>query len=134
MKLKEGANKLRAVGKTEGAEIVDEIFVAYQTASWGKPAKLTLNELSRKNDLVTIEARVSDQDGVPCLDAANLIRFGLTGDGKLLDNLGTSTGSRAVQLYNGRAQISLRLTGMDAVASVSTDGIKTAFLNVTNTK
>ena len=80
------------------------------------------------------ETDVSDPDGVPCLDAANLIRFGLTGDGKLFDNLGTSTGSRAVQLYNGRAQISLRLTGTDAVASVSAADIKTAFLNVTNPK
>ena len=134
VKLKEGSNQLRALGKANGAEIMDEVFVAYQTALWGKPAKLTVNELSRHNDLVTIEARVSDQDGVPCLDAANLVRFGLTGDGKLLDNLGTSTGSRAVQLYNGRAQISFLLTGTDAVASVSADGIKTAFLNVTNNK
>ncbi len=134
VKLHEGANTLRAIGKTGGADVEDETSVAYQIAQWGKPAKLTLNEISRSSGLVTIDARVSDQAGVPCLDAANLIRFGLTGDGKLLDNLGTSTGSRVVQLYNGRAQISLRLTGADAVASVSGDGIKTSFLNVTNPK
>jgi beta-galactosidase len=34
-------------------------------------------------------------------------RFILTGDGSLIDNLGTSTGSRTVQSYKGRAQISV---------------------------
>jgi beta-galactosidase len=108
--------------------------VAYQTAQWSQPTKLTLDEISRSNNVVTIEARVSDKNGVPCLDAANTIRFGLAGDGRLLDNLGTSTGSRVVQLYNGRAQISLQLAGSAAVASVSSDGLKTVFLNVTNPK
>ena len=58
----------------------------------------------------------------------------IAGDGKLLDNLGTSTGSRVVQLYNGRAQISLLLTGEAAMASVSSDGLKTVFLSVPNAK
>ncbi len=133
VKLNEGTNTLRAVGKSDGGEVTDEIVQSYQTAQWGKPAKLSLNEILRSNEVVTIEARVSDKDGVPCLDAANLIRFGVTGDGKLQDNLGTSTGSRAVQLYNGRAQISLQLTG-DAAASVTSEGIKTAFLNLTTSK
>jgi beta-galactosidase len=134
VKLNEGANTLRAVGKSAGAEVTDEISVAYQTTPWSQPAKLTLNEISRSNNVVTIEARVSDKNGVPCLDAANTVRFGLAGDGRLLDNLGTSTGSRVVQLYNGRAQISLQLAGSAAVASVSSDGLKTVFLNVTNPK
>ena len=111
----------------------DEISVGYQTAVWDKPAKLALKEISRSNDVVTVEARVFDKDGVSCLDATNLVRFGLAGDGRLLDNLGTSTGSRVVQLYNGLAQISLRLTSGKAVVSVASDGLETQFLNVTNT-
>jgi beta-galactosidase len=75
-----------------------------------------------------------DKEGVPCLDAANPVRFGLTGDGRLLDNLGISTGSRVVQLYNGRAQISVKLAGPQAVASVSSDGIETVFLNLKKTE
>jgi len=134
VKLNEGANTLRAVGKSAAGEVTDEISQAYQTATWSEPAKLTLTELSRGKDAVTIEARAFDANGVPCLDAANVVRFGLTGDGKLLDNLGTSTGSRVVQLYNGRAQISLRLAGDAAVASVSSEGIKTVFLNVEKSK
>jgi beta-galactosidase len=131
VKLNEGKNTLRAVGKTDAGEVADEIVQSYQTAQWGKPAKVTLHELSRSNNAVTIEARVFDQASVPCLDAANLVRFGLTGDGKLLDNLGTSTGSRAVQLYNGRAQISVQLIG-NAAASVSGDGLKTELLNLSS--
>ena len=71
---------------------------------------------------------------MPCLDAANLIRFGLTGDGFLLDNLGTAGGSRVVQLANGRAQITIQLTGPAVVASVSSDGLATGFLNLNRSK
>jgi beta-galactosidase len=121
---------LRTVGKTDAGEITDEISVAYQTAPWRQPAKLTLAEISRRNDVVTLEARVLDPDGVPCLDAANVVRFGLTGDGRLMDNLGTAGGSRVVQLGNGRAQISLQLNGPAAVASVVSVGLPTAFIKV----
>ena len=133
VKLNEGTNTLRAVGKSAaGTEVADEIFQVYQTAEWSAPAKLTLTELSRSNDVVTIETAVFDKDGVPCLDAANIVRFGITGDGKLLDNLGKATGSRVVQLANGRAQISLQLTAGKAVVSVASKGLTTKFMNVMN--
>jgi beta-galactosidase len=57
----------------------------------------------------------------------------LAGDGQLIDDLGTTTGSRVVQLYNGRAQITLRLSGHEAVACVTSDGLPTQFVDVTNT-
>ena len=63
------------------------------------------------------------------LDARNVVRFSLTGDGRLLDNLGTNTGSRKVELYNGRARIGVRLEG-PAVVSVSSEGVPTAFLTL----
>ena len=133
VKLNEGTNTLRAVGKSAaGTEVADEIFQAYQTAEWSAPAKLTLTALSRSNDVCVIEARMLDKDGVPCLDTANIVRFGITGDGKLLDNLGTATGSRVVQLANGRAQTSLQLLGRKAVVSVASKGLTTKFMNVMN--
>ncbi len=110
VKLNEGPNTLRAVAKSASGEISDAIEVAYQTAVWGKPAKLELTELTKSGDAVTIQASVFDKAGMPCLDAANLIRFGLTGDGHLLDNLGTAGGSRVVQLANGRAQITIQFS------------------------
>ena len=126
-----GTNTLRAVGKTQGGEVADAISLTYQTTVWAKPAQFALRQIALTNGCATIEAQALDLAGVPCLDASNLVRFGITGEGRLLDNLGTSTGSRVVQLYNGRAQISLQLTGDSAMASVTSQRIKTAFLKIT---
>jgi len=132
VKFNEGTNMIRAVGRQGAVTLNDEIQVGYQTAIWGTPVKLTLRQIAQTNGLVTIEARVYDQNNVPCLDAMNTVCFGLVGDGRLLDDLGTSTGSRVVQLYNGRAQISLRLSGHEAVACVASKGLPTQFIDITN--
>jgi beta-galactosidase len=70
-----------------------------------------------------------DGKGVPCLDSRNVVRFSLAGAGKLLDNLGTSRGSRELQLYNGRAEISLKLTG-GCTIGVTSEDLPPAFLNL----
>jgi len=126
----EGENRLRVVAKKNGVEVTDEITFLYQTAKWGKPAKLDLREVSRKDGKVTVEARLFDAKGVQCLDSRQRVRFGLAGDGLLLDNLGTSIGSREVELYNGRAMISLRTNGGASQMSVATKGAKTVFLQI----
>ena len=126
-----GANTLRAVGKTHGGgNVEDAISLTYQQTAWSEPSQFALRQIALTNGRATIEVQALDPQGVPCLDASNLVRFGLAGEGRLLDNLGTSTGSRVVQLYNGRAQISLQLTGDSAMASVASKGIKTAFLKI----
>jgi len=129
----EGENALRAVARCEGTEIVDEIDLRYQTTPWDRPAKLLLHEASQLHGFSTLEVQIVDQFGVPCLDACNLVRFDLIGDAILLDNLGTSSGSRAVQLSNGRARISMKFLGSMAIASVGTVGLDTAFLTVKKT-
>jgi beta-galactosidase len=126
VKFREGENVLRAVGTKE---ISDEIKFVYQTEKWDKPAKLLLEELRIDGDVSVMEARVVDAKGVMCLDARNFVRFGLAGDGNLIDNLGTSTTARKVQLYNGRAEIKIRRNGR-VVVSVSGEGLPTAFLNI----
>jgi hypothetical protein len=162
--LREGRNTLRAVGKKDGVEVVDEIEFEYQTDKWGPPAMLELSSNSRVagverqraprtvnaggspdpgsrgaprphapvNSVVTVHAVLQDADGVRCLDARNVVRFGITGDGQLIDNLGTSSGSRVVQLMNGRAQIDVELTGPKAVVGVASKDIPTAFIEVTS--
>ena len=126
--LNEGPNQLKAVAVKE--KISDEIKVGYQSASWGKPAKLVLSELSRKDGVVTLEAKIFDAKGVACLDAATLVRFNKVGDAQLLDNLGTSTGSSAVQLYNGRAIIQAKMLGTQAVFSLSSTDLETQYLTL----
>ncbi len=130
---REGANTLKAVGHKDGKEVADEISFGYQTQPWSKPDRLVLEELPRHGDVATVQARLLDAHDVQCLDARHVVRFGLTGDGCLLDDLGTSTGSRVVELYNGRARISLVSTGTQAIVSVASPGVPTAFLAVKNT-
>jgi len=119
VKFKPGENVVRAVGNN----VSDEIRFVYQTEKWDKPAKLVL-----KVSNSVVEAQLVDAKGVLCLDARNVVRFGIAGDGRLIDNLGTSTTSRKVELYNGRAEISVESEGK-FVVSVSADALPTAFLN-----
>ena len=123
--LKAGENVIRAVGKN----VSDEIRFVYQTEKWEKPAKLVLEQIKTAGDVVTVEAKLIDARGILCLDARNVVRFGLAGDGRLIDNLGTSTTARKVELYNGRAQISMQRKGR-SVVSVSSDGLPTAFVSI----
>ena len=126
-----GENKLRVVATTAtGATITDELTFTYQTRPWSKPAKLALRTVEQSEGKTTIEATLVDANGVLCLDARNLVRFSLAGDGNLIDNRGTSTGSRAVQLCNGRARITLTQGKSQCTAAVAADGIPTAFCNV----
>jgi beta-galactosidase len=125
-----GENHLRAVGYNDGSSVTDEIRFHYQTDKWQQPARLDLKEIGRHGETVSVEARMLDAKGVLCLDARNRIRFALAGDGLLIDNLGTTRGSRTVELYNGRAEISLHRRGGESVVSAASDGVRTAFLTV----
>ncbi|HXU79854.1 MAG TPA: glycoside hydrolase family 2 TIM barrel-domain containing protein [Polyangia bacterium] len=131
VKLHPGANKLKVVARAKtGATVTDEITQRYQTQPWGKPARLVLEAAGRSGDLATVRVRCLDAKGVLCLDARNVIRFGLTGDGRLIDNLGTSTGSRQVELWNGMGQISVALNRGQSAVSVTGKDLGTAFVTV----
>jgi beta-galactosidase len=125
-----GENRLEAIGTKGGDTFIDEISVHYQTEKWKEPARLVLTELTRDSDIVKVEARLLDAANVCCLDARNRVSFGLAGDGKLIDDLGTTRASRTVELANGRAEISLSTNGGKSVLGVSAAGISTAFLSV----
>jgi beta-galactosidase len=124
-----GSNKLRAVAFKDGATVADEIGLIYQTEPWGKPARFRLSEKARNNNLITVEARLVDADGVLCLDAATNIRFSVAGAGSLVDNLGTTRASRDLQLSNGRAEISVFRHG-DCKIQAKSEGLSAAFLNL----
>jgi beta-galactosidase len=125
-----GENHLRVVAARGAVQVTDEIRFRYQTEKWDKPAKLVLAEAARDGGTVTIEARLLDARGLQCLDARNAVRFALNGDGELVQNLGTSTASRQVELYNGRAIIRARMKKGEAVVSVSAEKLPTAFLRL----
>ena len=125
-----GENNLKVVARKGKITVIDEIKQAYQTEKWGAPAQMVFNKINQKGDIATLEVKLLDSKKVLCLDARNLVTFGLTGDGSLIDNLGTSSGSRKVEMYNGMAIIKINTKGGQNVASVATPGINTVFCNM----
>jgi len=120
-----GENRLRAVGRKGEAQVTDEIDVHYQSERWSAPHELQLKQVLRRDNVGTFEAKMVDAKGVLCLDAAHALRFSLTGAGQLIDNLGTSRGSRALELANGRAKISVVCNG-PCTLSATADGVPAA--------
>jgi beta-galactosidase len=127
---REGENVLRAVARKGTLTVDDEVRFTYQTAAWGKPARLTLTEKGRSSGNVTAEALLLDAKGVLCLDARARVRFSLAGGGRLIDNLGTVTGSRVLELCNGHAEISVAKGRGASMLCVSSEGIPEAFLKI----
>jgi len=125
-----GENKIRVVAKKGKTVVEDAISFQYQTEKWDKPATAVIEKLSEKEGIATLQVKLLDGNQVQCLDAANWVRFALAGDGKLADNLGTSSGSHYVQLYNGRAIIRVKTNGGKSVISAKIEGVATAFLNL----
>lgn len=125
-----GGNHLKAVGKKGKVTVTDTITVNYQTEEWSKPHKLLLEKGTQQNDTAIVCVKALDAKDIPCLNATNFVVFDITGDGNLIDNLGTSTGARKVQLYNGRAMIRIKLNSGKSVVSAISDGMKTAFLEL----
>lgn len=103
--LRAGENQLRVEAVRDGVVVSDELSFRYQTESWGEPVQLELTTETLEDGRVYAEVLAYDAAGVFCPDAASFVRFGLAGDGKLLDNLGTIHGSRLTQLASGRAGI-----------------------------
>ncbi|PUA34816.1 glycoside hydrolase family 2 [Paenibacillus elgii] len=103
--LESGMNHVKVVAVKDGVTVEDELTFEYQTAIWGAPTELRLTAEPQEDGRVYVEARAYDAHGVFCPDAANFVRFGLAGDGRLLDGLGTIRGSRLVQLATGLAGI-----------------------------
>ena len=128
--LNEGKYTIKVIAKKGKATITDEITQQYQTQQWGKPVKLQLEQIDTKDGVITAQVKLLDASNVPCLDAANWVEFGLTGDGVLIDNLGTSSGARKVQVYNGRAIIRVKQQQGNSILSVKSVGLPTAFLNL----
>jgi beta-galactosidase len=126
---KSGPNHLRAIATMGGVTVQDEIDFTYQSEPWGKPLEIRLSEKERKDNLITVEAKLFDAKGVLCLDAATSVRFSLAGAGSLIDNLGTTRASRELQLSNGCAEISVVRNG-GCTIQASLEALPAASLNL----
>ena len=128
----DGENHIKAIAKNGKTILTDEIRQQYQTAKWGKPAKMRLEKVKQQGNVVSIQVTLLDAQNIPCLDAQNWIHFSAVGDGQLIDNQGTSDGSRKVQAYNGRALIQIKLDGKKCIASVQSANLETVFMTITS--
>lgn len=128
---KPGLNKLHVVAEKDGVTVTDEIEFLYQTEPWGQPHAFKIAEKTRSSvaskETITVEAKLYDTNGVQCLDARTRVRFTIAGAGTLIDNLGTPTASRAVEMCNGRTQISFLSNGGASTISIIADEIPPAF-------
>lgn len=129
VKFESGMNHLKAVSKVDEKLLSDEIDVRYQTEKWDVPATLQLEEIKIDKEFSWLEVSAKDKNQVLCLDARNTVEFSVAGDAELIDNLGTPTGSRVVQLCNGKAKIKIRKNGPVYSGAVQSSGLKTAAIN-----
>lgn len=125
-----GRNSVKVVGKKGKETVIDTITFDYETRPFGEPAKIVARVIEDTDAYAWIEAELHDRNDVPCLTAADYIRFDATGDGELVTNMGTSTGSGKVQAYNGRAKIRLLKKGSKSIVSVKSGGLETVFIEV----
>lgn len=123
----EKENTVSVVARKGKITVNDEIHQLYQTQTWGKPVSMLLKKIAQKGDTATVEVKLLDANKILCLDTRTVVLFGLTGDGKLIDNLGTPSASRKVEVQNGRAIIRIKLNGGVNIASVKSVGMPTVF-------
>lgn len=128
VRYRDGENELVAVAKTSGGVIRDTIKQNYVTTSWGKPEKLEcqLEPIDERSAWIVVH--LNDAAGNRCLDAKNQVEFSLAGDARLIENQGTASGSRKVELHNGTAKIRVVYEDDNWTAAIKTAGIKTAFV------
>jgi beta-galactosidase len=127
---KKGINKVEAVGYNDGVEVLTETEFIYQTEKWGFPSQIELEKHQVDQNKYFIEAKVYDENNIFCPDADFFVEFDLTGDGKLLDNLGVLYGSKIIQLASGRAGIFVEQKQGTAIVSIKADKIKTKFVEI----
>ncbi len=132
VQFREGENHLKVLAWKGKQVLSDSIVQDYQLKNWLVPAKLNLSVVKQEGDSVRIMVKAYDKNSVFCPDAKNQVRFSVSGEGKLLDNMGTANGSRVIELYNGRAEIYIKMNGKEAVAGVVAEGLEPAFIHIKN--
>lgn len=130
VRFKSGKNTLKAVGLKNGVTVTDDIVQQYQTKVWKNPERLELHVVEQQNDTAIVQVYATDINKTKCLDAKNLIEFECIGDGHLIDNLGTSSGSRKIQLANGQAHIKVKLNKGMSIVAVKSKDMNTEFIHL----
>lgn len=130
VKFQKGENILRVVAVAGKETLNDELVFEYQTEKWGKETAFKVKTTPVGDDIIEVEAQLVDEKGVRCLDSRIFVYFDIAGDGELIQNQGTVTGSRKVQARNGRAQIRVRTNRGTSCVAVKAEHVQTSFVMV----
>ena len=104
----EGDNNLVAVGYKDDMQLAsDTMSVHYTYTEAEKPDHIDLAYKPLANGHYLIEATMRDKQGQRVLDYEKYIYFSMDGNGELLQNYGTPTRSRVIEMANGYAAIEL---------------------------
>ncbi len=131
VKLNPGDNEVKAVAIAKNkTSYEDSLNWVYQTAKWGEVQKMIVTASDLGDGYERVDVRLVDKNGIACLDSDNVLRFEIVGDGELLKNQGTITGSVKVQAANGRASIKVKRGNGKSVIAVKSDKLETQFLTL----
>ncbi|MDD5582510.1 MAG: glycoside hydrolase family 2 TIM barrel-domain containing protein [Candidatus Marinimicrobia bacterium] len=105
----EGGNRLIAKGFRNGKAVTaDTLDVTYWYEKNGKPEGFDLAYTQQPTGNLLVTATARDKNGRRCLDYNDRVYFYHSGDGKLLVNQGTPTGSSILEMANGQASVALK--------------------------
>jgi len=85
------------------------------------------NPYRNRRTLLHFGLWVQDPNQVLRLGARNRMRFAIAGEGSQQDNLGTVSGSRVLELRDGRAEVTVSPRRARCGVSASTDGLPPRF-------
>ncbi len=112
---------------------IDTLNINYTYKKSGTPSEIKLTYKILQNGNYLITATVVDKEKLRCLDYSKRIYFSLDGSGKLLENLGTPTGSSIIEAANGQAQIEFKPDrNKKAVIEVRNQDFKGSYLVIEN--
>lgn len=105
----EGENTVRAIGYSANQLVAnDQIKINYTTRKNGKPEDIHLTQERCMDGNYLITATAIDKNSQHCIDYNGRVYFSALSGGKLINDLGTPTGSSVIEFANGVAKIKFR--------------------------
>jgi len=129
VKLQSGDNSINAIATSNDKSLYeDNLNWVYQIEKWGDECMMKLSSSPVDDNITKIDVCIVDDKNIQCLDSKTVVRFEIAGDGELIKNQGTSSGSSKIQVANGHASIKVRKGRGKAVVAVKSDKLETQFL------
>ncbi len=109
VRFNEGANKLKALGFEDNKQTApDTMTVQYTSVKNGRPDDILIKAEKISNGNYMITATAVDSKGRRCLDYNSRVYFSKIGDGNLMEDYGTPSGSSIIEMANGQARIEFK--------------------------